>query len=121
MTLLIMPILRLIFEVLLLIVMLNAGIRDLSELAILLIVSRLVVSLISRMTQLPDVFLYKSSRILSGIIICLFKIALEAGIFFQIKEDINISLNFVIAILIFMVLRNVSDTWSLLAIELDES
>ncbi len=120
MTVFIMPVLRLACEILLLVVMLNAGIRDLSEVAILLIVLRLVVSFISRMTHIPDVISDTFYRKLWGAGICIAKISLEVGIFVAVKEDINISLNFVIPILILMILRNISDTWSLLAIELEE-
>ena len=113
------PLLRLVFEILLLLVMLNVGIRELSTLAAVLIMLRLFLSFISRISQIPDL-LDEFEMIASGVIICTLKIVLEVGIFFSLKEDINISMNFVIIILILMSLRNISDTWSLLAIELDE-
>ena len=90
---LLMPILRLIFEIVLLFVMLYAGIRELSNLAIALIVFRLLLSFISRIFQIPDL-LDEFEQIASGVIICVFKIALEVGIFFSLKEDISISTGF---------------------------
>ena len=117
---LIMPCLRLVFEVLLLVVLLKAGIRELSTLAIGLIVGRLFLSFSSRLHQIPD-FLDESKQLEAGVVICIAKIALEVGIFFALKEDINISMDFITIILILMILRNISDTWSLLAIGLEES
>lgn len=116
---LLMPILRLIFELLLLFVMLYVGIRDLSGWAIILIIFRLVLSFLSRWHQIPYI-LDEFDRIFWGIIICLLKIFSEAGIFFLLTEDISISMDFVIIILFLMALRNASETWSLLAIELEE-
>ena len=114
-----MPILRLGLEILLLVFMLKAGIRDLSDWAILLIVFRLSLSCISRIHQIPYLVDEDNKRIW-GVTVCIFKILSEVGIFFSLKEDINISMNFVGIILFLMLLRNISDTWSLLAIELDE-
>ena len=116
---LLMPFLRLAFEIALLVVILKAGIRELSSLAIFLIVLRLSVSFITRIFQIPDL-LDDLDHILSGVITCILKIVLEVGILFAIKEDIDISMDFAIVILIFMSLRNISDTWSLLAIGVDE-
>ena len=115
-----MPFLKFLFETLLLFAMLDAGIRDLSNLAIGLIVTRLFLSFISRILRAPG-FLDEFEMLASGITMCALKIFFEAGIFFSLKEDINISMDFAIAILLLMFLRNVSDAWSLLAIELDES
>lgn len=122
MTQLITSILRLACELALLAVIAFLGIRDLSWLACLLIMLRLLVSHISRMIQLPNVFSDKFNRILSRVIICISKIALEVGIFFslKLKGGINISTEIVITILLLMVFRNISDTWSLLATELEE-
>ena len=116
---LLMPILRLIFEILLLVVMLYVGIRELATLAIVLIVLRLILSSISRILQIPYV-LDEFDQIAWGIIICVLKIVLEVGIFFSLKEDISISTDFVGIIIILMILRNASEAWSLLAIEFDE-
>ena len=116
----VMPILRLAFEILLLVVLLQAGIRELSDLAIGLIVFRLCLSFISRMSQIPY-SLDRFEQILIGVVICIAKIGLEIGIFFALKEDINASMDFVILILILMILRNVSEAWSLLAIEFEVS
>ncbi len=115
----IMPGLRFAFEIGLLAVIQIEGIRELSPLATFLILSRLFLSFITRMSQLPG-FLDGFNTIASRVIICIFKIVLEARIFFSLKEDINISTNVVIIILILMSLRNISDTCSLLAIDLDE-
>ena len=115
----IMPTLRLICEILLLIVMLNAGIRELSEFAIGLIVFRLFLSFLSRIHQIPD-FLEEEDKFPSGVFICFLKIASEAGIFFSLQEDINISTDIISFIVFLMICRNVSEAWSLLAIEFDE-
>ena len=120
MSVFISPILKLGFEILLLVVVVNAGIRDLSDLAISLIVVRLVVSFSSRLAHTPYVLLDEFNRVVSGILICALKIALEVGIFLEIEGDINVSTDIIIAILFLMALRNVSDTWSLIAIEFDE-
>ena len=120
MSVFIVPFLKLGVEILLLVVLVNAGIRDLSDLAVFLIVLRLIASLISRIAHIPYIFSDEFNRILSGIIICALKIVLEVGIFLEIEGDINISTGIIIAILFFMALRNVSDTWSLIAIEFDD-
>ena len=114
-----MALLKLAFEIALLLVMLKAGIRELSDWAIFLIALRLIVSFISRLFQIPG-FLDESELVRWGVYTCFVKIALEALIFFAVKEDITISMDFVILILLLMFLRNISDTWSLLAIGLDE-
>ena len=115
----IMPFLRLICEVLLLVVMLYAGFRELSELAILLIVFRLCLSFVSRILQIPD-FIEEEEKFAAGVIVGVLKIFSEVGIFFSVKEDINISTEIISIILFLMICRNVSEAWSLLAIEFDE-
>lgn len=115
-----MPFLRLVCEIVLLAVLLYAGIRELSYLGTGLIILRLGLSFLTRIRQIPD-FLDVFSPRVEGVIICVLKIGLEVGIFFALREDINISMDVVILILFLMSLRNISDTWSLLEIELDES
>ena len=115
----ILPFLRLVFEILLLFVMLDVGIRELSDWAIFLILFRLILSFFSRIRQILD-FLEDSNKFVWGGIICVLKIISEVGIFFSLKEDINISTDIIGIILILMIFRNVSEAWSLLAIELEE-
>lgn len=113
--------LRFVFEIALLVTMLIAGIRALSGLAIILIVFRLSASFSSRIYQIPYLCnLDRSDMILLGVYICVLKIVLDTGIFFSVKEGLNISMGSAIAILIFMSLRNISDTLPLLAIESDD-
>ena len=114
---LLMPFLRLAFEILLLVVLINAGVRELSEWAIAFIIARLIVSFITRINQIPDFFDDPDASIAA---LCVLKIALEIGIFFAIREDITISTDIILLILLLMILRNISDTWSLIAIGSEE-
>ena len=114
-----MPMLRFGFEIGLLFVMLYAGIREIAIWAIALIIFRLFLSLLNRIQTIPDL-LEEFQNIVAGIIICILKIASEVAIFFAIKEDIYISTNIAITLIVLMTFRNISDTASLLAIELDE-
>ena len=115
----ILPFLRLVFEILLLAVMLGTGIRELSSLAISLIVFRLLLSFFTRIHQIPYL-LEDADKFAWGVLICILKIASEVGIFLDVREDINISTNVIGTILILMIFRNVSEAWSLLAIQFDE-
>ena len=118
-----MSVLRWIFELGILFFMLDAGIRKLPGSAIVFIVLRLGLGCLSRIFQKPGL-LDRFEHILLGVYTCFVKIYFEAVIFLSIrediKEDINIQTSVIIAILLFIVLRNISDTWSLLAIEFDE-
>lgn len=112
------PIGRLTFELILLVVIVESGIRELSDLAIALIIWRLIISCLSRI--LPGLLPGKFEHTVAGVTICFFKIGLEIGIFFSLRENVNIPMDFVVLILFLMSLRNVSDTFSFLAIGFDE-
>ena len=122
MLLLIRAYLKFVFEIALLVTMLIAGIRELSDWAIFLILVRLSVSCCSRIFQIPYFpnDFKRSHRILLGVYTCVLKIGLDTGIFFAVKEDLNISVGSAIAILLFMSLRNISDTLPLLATDPDD-
>ena len=114
----IMAILRFIFEIVLLIVIVETDIRKISDLGIGLIVNRLIMGLVGRILQ--AVRLDQLSRKVLGYLICVFKIGLETGIFFAVKIHIDIPMDIVPLILFLMLLRNISDVVSFLAIEPDE-
>ena len=119
MSILLTPILKIIFEFALLYIVLSQGIRELSSVAIICISLRLIVSLIHRFVRIPYM-LDEYDIIIYSVGICIAKIVLETSIFYIVHEDLSISIYVAIGIVLCMLFRNVSDTWSLLSIDLEE-